>query len=441
MKKLFFIWLFFSCPVWALVAPRMYMADSSCPKNAPFREGQWNYENRDGGYYTPYGKCISCDTTRALMLVNEKDCDLCPNRTVYKEDTLGGWIQTNYCRLRTCPPEKPFFDNNWNWSGCTSCQDEPKHIKKEECEQCSNMRWVEGAGCAPDKSDRIYYTGTMLSPDGREMSLDGGSPPFDIDCENERWQRCEAIKTSEQECKKCSFTYMKDGFCHMDGWKKVKDCPEGYIRSVCGFCIPCSEVNGDKLSEKECIKCPYHVFNNGHCNRNGSPDPNLLLVAHENGDNGKVRESYHSCDTEERISTTKEYCDKCPNRIYVKDFCILKECPVGKVMGLYYECTDCKDILYYRPIINQEECSRCSNLIFKDGQCLYKISQDPERRLVYTFEDSRWLEKDASEGWRDVWLWNQTNCNEPDAVKTMKEYCGVCPNREYVDGKCILKNK
>ena len=446
MKKLFFVLLFLSCPVWALVAPRVYMVDPSCPKKAPFREGKWhNYEDREGGHYTPSsGKCISCDTTKALMLADAKDCDLCPNRTVESVDTIPGFISSNYCRLKKCPENKPFYEENWNWSGCKNCQDEPKHIKKEECEQCPNMRWIEGSGCAPDKADKMYYNGGILFPNGAKDYLVGGSPPFAIECDSEKWQLCEAVETSEKECSKCSYTYMKDGFCHMDGWKKINACPEGYIRNACGFCIPCDEVNGDKLLKEECEKCPYHVFNNGYCNRNGSPDPTLLLVAHEDGDNGRVRESYHSCDTDERISTTKEHCDKCPNRIYVKDFCILKECPAGKVMGVYYECTSCKTILYYRPITKKEECLKCSNLVFKDGQCLYKISQDPGRRLVYTFEDSRWLSTNKEGvtigGWEDVWLWNQTDCNEPDNVKTTKEYCDACPNREYIDGKCILKN-
>ena len=86
MKKLLFVLLFFSSPVWALVEPRLYMVDPSCPKNAPFKE--------TGGF----GNCISCDTTKALMMEDPKDCDMCPNRTVDKEDIFGGWIQTNYCR-------------------------------------------------------------------------------------------------------------------------------------------------------------------------------------------------------------------------------------------------------------------------------------------------------------------------------------------------------
>ena len=201
----------------ALVAPEKYMADSSCPKNAPFKHAQWNnYEGRDGGYYTPYGECISCHTTKAFMLVNAEECNLCPNRTVDNKDIFGGWISTDYCRLKECPPDKPFYEENWNWSGCKSCQDEPKHIKKDECAQCPNMRWVEGVGCAPDKSDRLYYDVTALSQNGVEDHLVGGSPPYVIRCEDIR-KRSEfekAVKTSPEECAHCPNTDMKDGWCY-----------------------------------------------------------------------------------------------------------------------------------------------------------------------------------------------------------------------------------
>ena len=268
MKKIFFILLLFSCPAWALVAPRLYMVDLSCPKNAPFRETQWhNYENKEGGYYTPVGNCISCDTTKGLMMMDAKDCALCPNRTTESVDTIAGFITSNYCRLKKCPQDKPFYEEDWNWSGCKNCQDKPKHIKKEECEQCPNMRWVEGAGCAPEKNGRMYYNGTFLTAEGMKMHMDGGSAPFDIDCDSGTWKQCEAVKTSEQECKKCPFTYMKNGFCHMDGWKKINTCSDGYIRNMCGFCFP--------------------------------------------------------CDYNEEIRTTKEYCDACPNREYIEK-CILK---------------------------------------------------------------------------------------------------------------------
>ena len=219
MKNFFFlIVLFFNLSCQALVAPEHYMADPTCPQNAPFKRAQWhNYEGRDGGYYTPYGECISCDTTKALMLTDSDECGLCANRTADTTDIFGGWITMHYCRLKECPPDKPFYEEKWNWSGCKSCLDEPSHIRKEECVQCPNMRWVKDLGCAPDKPNRIYYSGTALTADGREISLVGGSFPYILKCQDipKRLSVETAIKTSAEECAKCSNTYMKDGWCHL----------------------------------------------------------------------------------------------------------------------------------------------------------------------------------------------------------------------------------
>ena len=212
-KALFTVTLFFSFSVSALMAPRFYVADSTCPKNAPFKEA--------GGF----GDCISCGTTKALMMEDAKECDLCPNRTVKKEDSFGGWIQTNYCHLKKCPPNKPFYEENWNWSGCKSCQDEPKHIKKEECKQCPNMHWIEfkthegnikQGYCVPNKKNKIYHSMDFLTKEGYISGIDGGTAPFESDCDNphvKNWGAV-AVETSKEECAKCSNIYMKNGWCY-----------------------------------------------------------------------------------------------------------------------------------------------------------------------------------------------------------------------------------
>ena len=264
MKKLFFLLLLFSCPVWALVEPHLYVMDPACPKNAPFKRGKW-HESRGGEYYTPIGNCISCDTIKALMLVDAKDCDLCPNRTVESVDTLPGFITSNYCRLKVCPPEKPFYEEDWNMSGCKNCQDKPRHIKKEECAQCPNMRWVADIGCVPDKPNMMYYSGEKLDVDGVEIHISVGSDLYIRACDPKEWQDCHALKTSEEECKKCPFTYMKKGFCYMNVGKRIKACPEGHVRNKCGFCISCDEIDRDPLSKEECEKCPNRKMRDHYC--------------------------------------------------------------------------------------------------------------------------------------------------------------------------------
>ena len=217
MKKLLMVFLLMSSlPSVALVAPRKYIADSSCPKEAPFKEMGWNFDEDDGEkYLETHGDCISCNTTRALMLENPKDCDLCPNRTVNEVGELGGWIQTNYCRLKKCPPDKPFYEEKWNWSGCKSCEDKPTLITKEECDQCPNMRWVVGSNfCAPNLSDRVYHGSRWeIITNGKKSTerLTGGMVPFSTKCTELTPDY--GIGVSAKECSYCSNTYMKDGFC------------------------------------------------------------------------------------------------------------------------------------------------------------------------------------------------------------------------------------
>lgn len=221
MKKIIFIslmcWTFFAI---AALPPELYMVDPTCPKTSPFKVADWNnYDDEtDDGYYAPYGKCISCDIAKGLMLVNDSECKLCPNRI----------FENGECKLEKCPKNKPFYESYGNWSGCKSCQDEPTFIKKEECMKCSNMHWIEfeshenGWGrsklgfCAPSKKNKIYHSMNFLTKEGHISGIDGGKFPFESDCNNphvKNWGAV-AVETSKEECSRCPNTYMKNGWCY-----------------------------------------------------------------------------------------------------------------------------------------------------------------------------------------------------------------------------------
>lgn len=209
MKKILFCLVaFFMVSAQALVAPEMYMVDSTCPKDSPFKRAVWhNYQGREGGYYTPLGECISCDSTKAFMLINPDDCDICPNRTTQGIDDI---LSKRQCRLKQCPKEKPFYEEKWNWSGCKSCEDNPTHITKKECNQCPNMRWVDGLElCAPDKKGILYYSGESL---GRGHLI-GGMLPYTYSCGEDRGEK--ALRTGKLECARCPQTEFKDNWCYL----------------------------------------------------------------------------------------------------------------------------------------------------------------------------------------------------------------------------------
>jgi len=210
MKKIVLLFiLFFSYPSWALVAPEIYMVDKTCPKDSPFKLAVWHYNNGNG-YYTPIesGTCISCDTTKGLMLSDEKECGVCPNRTTQGINDI---ISKTQCRLKKCPSDKPFYEEKWNWSGCKACEDMPTHITKEECSKCSNMRWVaEMKLCAPNKKGVIYYNGESLD----HGHLVGGMLPYAYACDNHRNEV--AIRAGKEECAQCPHTTFKDGWCYFN---------------------------------------------------------------------------------------------------------------------------------------------------------------------------------------------------------------------------------
>ncbi|MBQ4471987.1 MAG: hypothetical protein II942_01910 [Alphaproteobacteria bacterium] len=207
MKKVFFtLVLLSSFPCLSMVAPEEYMVDPSCPKNAPFKYASWNdYEDGDDdGYYAPQGKCISCNSPQGLMLINEADCKLCPNRI----------MDNGYCRLKKCPTDKPFYEEKWNWSGCKSCADQPTNITKEECAKCPSMRWLSDVKkCAPNEANFIYYDGEECSETGQRFHLLGGMSPYRFSCQNFTSDFARGIVVSAEECAKCPNTYMKNGCC------------------------------------------------------------------------------------------------------------------------------------------------------------------------------------------------------------------------------------
>ena len=210
--------LFFSLPVFSATGPSVtYAFEAKCPADKPFvksgevQVGRCSKDVKTGKEECEVQfNCVSCNSLKALlMLGNSEDCSKCPNRML---DESG-----KYCRLKECPSDKPFYEKA---SGCKSCADSPKFIKKEECEQCPGVRWVEvpdfgtvgiDSYCAPDLPDRVYHgfnrvqmteKGILVSP------LYYRDPYFFTLC-----SELDGIAVSAEECAHCPNAYMKDGFC------------------------------------------------------------------------------------------------------------------------------------------------------------------------------------------------------------------------------------
>ena len=143
----------------------------------------------------------------------------------------------------------------------------------------------------------------------------------------------------------------------------------------------------DRYTGGECIGCDYlemMVIERGHevdfeicSNRETVNAKSILKSCPKNAPVRDVSGSCWPCSYKRLILATKEECDKCANRIAVEDMYLGKIC----------ELRECPP---EAPMRARHECLPCN------------------------FE---------------VW----------DFIS--REDCGKCPNREYVDGKCILKKE
>lgn len=98
--------------------------------------------------------------------------------------------------------------------------------------------------------------------------------------------------------------------------------------------------------------------------------------------------------------------------------------------GYNYECVSC-DSRYLN--IPKEECDKCvEKRVFENGYCFFKKSLHkafPLFDIGYEITDG------------GGWVASVVGCGAIKPVFTSRSNCEECPNREYVDGKCVLKDR
>ncbi len=133
----------------------------------------------------------------------------------------------------------------------------------------------------------------------------------------------------------------------------------------------------------------------------------------------------------------------CDNRDIVYSYRTLysvKKCPSDFPLRIawdafreaWYGCESCQAVQWLE--VKEADCRLCGDwrtMKKLDGwlYCVLNKSPDPDRPLV---------END------DKLLYHAHNtrlfsCTEAKDIHTTKENCDLCPNREYIDGQCILK--
>jgi len=147
-----------------------------------------------------------------------------------------------------------------------------------------------------------------------------------------------------------------------------------------------------------------------------------------------------SCDYSHFLWATKEECQKCPNRVssvdevWSENYCELKECPSDAPLKDNHECLSCdsKGLILS---VDQEMCQRCSETYeWYRGKCVPVVA-------AKVFDDDTLIDLEywvmLDESHFDMYITH--DCHVTDAILTTKRNCQQCPNREYKNGRCVLR--
>ncbi len=194
-----------------------------------------------------------------------------------------------------------------------------------------------------------------------------------------------------------------------------------------------------------------------------------------------------SCDgLEDVVVMNKEDCNVCSNReIRTEEYedyvdgkkateysyhCQLKQCPDEAPLRGDWECLTCDENVWTDD--PKEICDKCPNRQFiKEGRVVFEGTKDGNKWVKktahdgcylkeYQYEESRpLLEVDLKEeivGGKSSFVWPRyecsdipqyycehmhrfSPCDEKYDIETLPEICAKCPNRDYVEGKCVFR--
>ena len=223
---------------------------------------------------------------------------------------------------------------------------------------------------------------------------------------------CDELKelsTTSENCALCPNRKFEKALC------VLKECPEGYFPVHSGTCFRCSTDIFDfardyEISKEVCDRCPEREYKNGRCVLKECPK-------------GSVRRNWllgpgldcPSCDALHIIDVTEEECNKCPNRIYKNEKCILKECPKDYSLDKRGVCRSCSTTNAFES--TKGSCEICSNRKYKDGLC---VEQCSENQFLNSAAEC-------------------VDCLIKDGVPPMRDECNKCPNRVMQGSLCTLK--
>ena len=353
-------------------------------------------------YYAEH--CFSCEHDESMLIQRnqEKDIDRCQNRiTIQKYSVL----------KKECPPDKPIQTVSGECIACDElngqliqdCSICPNTMvsqsgrcylcdtgtiagfTKEECQKCANTRWFsqETFGWAM----HVDFCVPKKSPiDGRPLMTYGEI--MDLPLEDTyfiKYETCDTpniIKTNRETCDLCPNREYKDGYCSLKDDKSKKE--------EIDFCNGQNHLMG--VSQKVCeTKCPGW-----------------------------------SVDSESKDSDFADIlcAPTCPKETPMRNF----DFHIG------VRCYPCDEIHFP---FSEIQCNKCPELReYKEGKCVFKKSPNSKYPLINLGEE---IQTDWHN--RYEYISGFYKCSTSKELTTTSENCALCPNREYVDGKCILKKE
>ncbi len=237
--------------------------------------------------------------------------------------------------------------------------------------------------------------------------------PGDFEC-----MPCNAeyeMDTTPKECSKCSNRKIKDekdgvGVCAKTG----NICPKDMFYGE-EDCIPCDDTSPINTTEEECNKCSNRKMTGGEWNR-------CVLKECPKGYFKTGGNWCTPCDElEVKGYVEPDECFKCSNRELYGQECVLKECPNGHFRNKEGACIKCgvESAYSWSLLASKEECAKCENTISYNGYCI--LPQECPANHLQGIDGKCF------------------HCEDLKDISTTAKECDKCPNRKYVDGKCVPK--
>ena len=166
---------------------------------------------------------------------------------------------------------------------------------------------------------------------------------------------------------------------------------------------------------------PWYEYGNGDFSSEIlTPTQEFKIMCYNKKDTFIGNNECLSCDTEERVISLPEECNRCPGRYMDGHYCI-KSCRQGTFKNDLNDCVSCDlDDSVKSSILS---CNQCNNREMKNGFCIKKCNG-------FHTKDGACVSCEDNRGYQPYY----------DEISYNNE-CYHCPNREMVGSECRLKNK